>query len=104
MLKQIQQKKKKSKSANLPWKESSLSTFIYACEKYKVHLKAPSMKNKKGKKGKDRSKKSDQEQSMTAIEKFEKVKSQLKSDETNQQLVATLMALLEADKKIIKLY
>ena len=57
------------------------------------------MKNKKGKKGKDRSKKSDQEQSMTAIEKFEKVKSQLKSDETNQQLVATLMSLLEANKK-----
>ena len=57
------------------------------------------MKNKKGKKGKGRSKKSDQEQSMTAIEKFEKVKSQLKSDETNQQLVATLMALLEANKK-----
>ena len=62
------------------------------------------MKNKKGKKGKGRSKKSDQEQSMTAIEKFEKVKIQLKSDETNQQLVATLMALLEADKKTIKLY
>ena len=41
---------------------------------------------------------------MTAIEKFEKVKSQLKSDETNQQLVATLMALLEENKKIIKLY